>query len=265
MKPEIYGLIAPLGDKLPHVKIVLLLACYMCNPENYEEVGLIYYANGIDKRKLEKLEAQEEFLIAAEEFLKHCFEGCQPQQRNAAVFIAMVRFAVAIGRLVYKGGGKDESSDQQLGERTEKFAAAEAELWAEVQKYGIDCEPCLKETKNLGSVLRGKKEGCQPEAKAVVGPPLKFSDAGELQEDLAYKAAKDGIQVGAVVVVQKRCTKSCFRREVIKGETGTVASVDESHVSVVFGPDDEVAMPRSALVLKPEDTAAESSKKKATG
>ena len=55
VKPEIYGLIAPLGDKLPYVKNVLLLACYMCNPENYEEVGLIYYANGIDKRKLEKL------------------------------------------------------------------------------------------------------------------------------------------------------------------------------------------------------------------
>ena len=56
-----------------------MLACYMANPDCYEEVGLIYYANFIDKRKLEKLEGQEAFLIAAEEFLKHCFEGCQPQ------------------------------------------------------------------------------------------------------------------------------------------------------------------------------------------
>ena len=74
--------LSPLGDKLPHVKMFLLFACYMCSPENYEEVGLMYYANGIDKRKLEKLEDQEEHLIAAEEFLKHCFEGCQPQQRS---------------------------------------------------------------------------------------------------------------------------------------------------------------------------------------
>ena len=74
-------------------------------------------------------------------------------------------------------------------------------MWAEVHKHGVDCAPFLDETKNIGSVVRGKKDGCQPEVKAVVGPPLKFSDAGEVQEDLAYKAAKDGIQVDAVVVV----------------------------------------------------------------
>ena len=33
-------------------------------------------------------------------------------------------------------------------------------------------------------------------------------------------------------------------------------------MSVAFGPDDEVALPRSALALKPENTAGESSKKK---
>ena len=262
VKPEIYGYVAKLDDKVPWVKVALLLHCYMCHPDDYEEIGLIQYANGLTKAKLERIEPQHKFLTDANDFLKHCMAGCQPQHGSTAVFKAMVRFAIASGRLVYKGGGNEASSDQQLGERTNKFAAAEAELWAEVRKYGVECEPFLAETKNLGSVLRDKKEGCQPEAKAVVGPPLKFSDTGELQEDLEYKAAKDGIQVGAVVVVQKKCPKSSFRREVIKGETGTVASVETTHVNVCFSKDDVCPLPRSALQLKPEDTAAESSKKK---
>ena len=233
----------------------------MANPDCYEEIGLIYYANFIVDTKLEKLTIQEAYLNAAEDFLQHCFEGCQPQLKTPVVFRAMDRFAAQCGRPVYKGGGKEVQSEQKLGERVEKFAAAEAELWQEVGKYNIGCEPCLQETRGIASLVR-KKEGCQPDTKAVVGPPLKFDDSGMLEEDLTYKAAKDGIQVGVAVVVRKRCPKAAYRRELHVGETGIVIEVTPSHVQVVFGRDDEQPCPRSALDSKPADGAAESSMKK---
>ena len=262
--PKIYQLVATLHDRLPRVKIALLLMCYMCESTDFKKVGNMLYADAIDKGKMEKLVKHEKYLIAAEAFLKHCFEGCQPQLKNPAVFKALVRLAIAIGRQVYKGPGKDASEDQELGDRTEKFAAAERELWEDVKRYDINCEPRLTETKSLCKMLRKKKkEGSEQEPIAVDGPPLKFDDAGEMVRDLAYHAAKDGIQVGVSVVVTKKCTSNTFRREVVKNEEGTVVSVDEAHVGVAFGSKDIVPMPRSALLLKSVvETAAEPPKKK---
>ena len=60
VKPEVYGYVAALGDKLPWVKIALMLYCYMCHSDFYEAVGLIQYANALDKNKLEKLQSQVE-------------------------------------------------------------------------------------------------------------------------------------------------------------------------------------------------------------
>ena len=67
MKPVIFGDVAVLGDTLSWVKVVLLCHCYLCHTDCYEEVGIIQYANGLARSKLEKLDA--EFLNVAEEFL----------------------------------------------------------------------------------------------------------------------------------------------------------------------------------------------------
>ena len=75
-----------------------------------------------------------------------------------------------------------------------------------MRKYGIQCEPFLPETKQLiQRVVNPRPKRCQPAVQVVFSePPLAFDERGNLDENLALKAARDGIEVGSVVVVVKR-------------------------------------------------------------
>jgi len=264
VKPVIFGLVAKLDSKLTLVKIALMLFCYMGTDDTYEVVGQIIYANGIDVPKIDKIIPQLAYTRAVEALLKHCFLGCQPELKNAVVFKALVEMLIVAGRLVYKGEPKETSPEKPLGERADKFAEMESEFWSKVKKAGINCEPHLKETKNGKKVTKGKEaEGCQPKAVAVAGPSLKIGNDGEVEESLAYKLALQGIQIGAQVIVKTKCKKASCRREIDKGETGTVTGVDDTYVKVLFSEGDEQALPKTMLVLYTEEAAAESAKKKA--
>ena len=260
VKPEIFGWVALLPDKMPWIKVALLCHCYLCHSDHYEEIGLIQYAGVIKKPQIEKFVEQKQIIGVAEEFLAHCFAGCQPMQKNPVVFKAMAKFAAVSGGLVYKGEKIAKNKPQKLGERTDKFAVAEHELWSDVGKYGVVCDAFLAETDTIA--IGGKDVRKQETVKAVVGPPLRFNEDGVLHEDLAYKAGKDSIEVGAMVVVYKKITQNTFRREVQQGEEGKVIRIETSFVSVKFGSDPEIDLPRTSLRLKPEDTAPESLKKK---
>ena len=50
VNPDAFGFVAIIPDRLPWIKVALLSHCYMCSPELYEEVGLVHYANRIQKR-----------------------------------------------------------------------------------------------------------------------------------------------------------------------------------------------------------------------
>ena len=77
------------------------------------------------------------------------------------------------------------------------------------------------------NALNGKKKkGSGPAVvNPVAGPPLKFNESDELDEDLAYRLAQNGIQPGRPVVVTRKCHANTFCREVKKGEKGIVANV----------------------------------------
>ena len=60
--PEKFGLAAKLDDKLVVVKLALLFQCYMCSDELYETIGLMHYANAIQKPKIDKLAEHPDYL-----------------------------------------------------------------------------------------------------------------------------------------------------------------------------------------------------------
>ena len=121
--------------------------------------GVNHDANGIQKVTLDKLVDSQDFLLNTEELLRHCLTGCQPKQGEPSVFKAIAKFAAEAGQLIYKGEGKEKEKGQKqwLGGRTAKFAAVERDLWAEVQKYGVEADPHLEETKDLQRSPGGKK------------------------------------------------------------------------------------------------------------
>jgi hypothetical protein len=86
VKPKMFGYVAFLGDKWPWVKVALLIMCYLCHPDFYEEVGLIQYANGISEQKLENLALQEVFLTAVEGFCAILREGLSTQAKESSRF-----------------------------------------------------------------------------------------------------------------------------------------------------------------------------------
>ena len=93
-----------LNDGQPWLRVALLTYNYL--GKEFKQVGSVSYANSIKKANVEKLKEQEGFLENVHEFLKHTFWGCQPKEREPAVFKAMAKFAVAVGKLTYKGEGK---------------------------------------------------------------------------------------------------------------------------------------------------------------
>ena len=197
VKPDFFGYVATLDDKLTLVKIALMLFCYMGKDDTFEVVGQIIYANGILEPKMEKIRSQLDYLRAAEALLKHCFKGCQPKLKDAVVFKALVEMFIVAGRLVYKGEPKETSPQKPLGARADKFQEMEADFWLKVKKVDINCESHLKETKNCKKVIKGKEaEGCQPKAVAVVAPSLKFGDDGELEGDAQHDVLADGRRRG---------------------------------------------------------------------
>ena len=108
---------------------------------------MIQYANGLTRAKLEKLIENVDFLVASERFLKHCFEGCQPKLHIPVVFKSLAKIAHCIGKVVYRVAPKETSTNNQFGDRRDKFVALEYDLWTEVQKYGIECGVYFEETK----------------------------------------------------------------------------------------------------------------------
>ena len=112
-------------------------------------------------------------------------------------------------------GNQEHSAGLGLAERTGRFANLKQSLLTEVW-----------------NAFNGKQqEGSGPAVvNPVVGPPLKFNESDELDKDLAYTLAQNGIRPA---VVTRKCHANTFRREVKKGEKGIVANVSKNAVAVL--------------------------------
>ena len=163
--------------------------------------------------------------------------------------------------VVEKNNNTENDENKFLGQQQDKYAALELELLRGMEKFGVKREPFLDETTKLIEAPVGTSKVVE---KGNAGPPLKFDEDDILEEDIPYKAAKDGIYRGCEVEVIREVKKASFRRDVRKGERGIVHDVSDTGVTVAFaGERSGIRMPRATLkrwIAPPQPQAAKKQK-----
>ena len=117
-----------------------------------------------------------------------------------------------------------------------------------MKKCGIELEPHLKETIARIEKEQRKANGDKEDPIHCAGLPLTFDEDGNLNTNWEYKCGKEGIEISAFVEVKDSIPQTKNRREVKKGERGTVTALDQKGVSVRFNETEgDVRIPRTAL------------------
>ena len=266
MKTEVFALPAGLSDKTPWVKVALICKTYVCKPQNYVPVGNLMYCNDMTTSFIDTLKKDEGHLIAVNDFIHHCLSGCQ--LTNPDVFKTAAVFLIQCGRAIEKVSKKTKEEEGSLGPNTQKFASAEMLLIDALKEVDIKKKPFLDETKEMMETREQIQEANLPQDAEYSGPVLMYDESGKLKEDLAYKAAQDGIEPGTRVDVTKTVSKTALRREVRKGERGKVTGVENTSVSVLFSDVEGVLkMPRSSLKRSPpaDNPVSDNKVRKTTG